>query len=184
MATAKKKAMTDDELVRELREFHHYESARRFDQLRRAPAPSLSEERRADDEAIKDLVGETCRRTSLAIGVYDAMHDATESWEGEFGGDLAYLMGAILKGEKFEAWMGASDDLMRLLVEAFELDNAVWDYVDLMNDDGDVVFPARIKTGILKAAGAGGMEPGTLGNLDEEDYPQAGAWVDVLKVKP
>ncbi len=135
-----------------------------------------------DDEAIKDLVGETCRRTSLAIGVYDAMHDATQSWEGEVGGDLAYLMGAILKGEKFEAWLGASDDLMRLLVRAFELDNAVWDYVDLMNDDGDVAFPARIKTGILRAAGAGGMEVGALGNLDVEDYPQAGAWVDVLKV--
>src|SRR5208283_1205448 len=101
MATAKKKAMTDDELSRELREFHHYEAARRFDQLVRAT--SVSQERSSEDEVIKDLVGETCRRASLAIGVYDTMCDATETFEGEVGVDLAYLMGAILKGEKFEA---------------------------------------------------------------------------------
>jgi hypothetical protein len=73
-----------------------------------------------DDEAIKDLVGETCRRASLAIGVYDAMLDATESFEDEIGADLAYLMGAILKGEKFEAWLGASDGLMCLLARKFD----------------------------------------------------------------
>jgi hypothetical protein len=43
-----------------------------------------------------------------------------------------------------------------------------------MNDEGDVAFPARIKAAFLA---------GDVGNLDEEDYPQAGAWVDVLKAK-
>jgi len=35
MSAQNKKAMTDEELVRELREFHHYESARRLEQLSR-----------------------------------------------------------------------------------------------------------------------------------------------------
>lgn len=129
--------------------------------------------REAEDEVVRDLVSKTCRRASLAEGVYDLMLDKTDTFEGEIGVDLAYLMGAILKGEKFEAWLGASDGLMRKLVASFDPDNAVWDYVDLMNDDGDVAFPERIKAAILA---------GDVGNLDEEDYPQAGAWVDVLKV--
>ncbi len=41
MSAQKKKAMTDEELVRELREFHHYESARRLEQLSRLHRESL-----------------------------------------------------------------------------------------------------------------------------------------------
>ena len=125
-----------------------------------------------EDEKVKALVSETVCRASLAIAVYNAMLDETESFEGEIGADLAYLMGAILKGEKFEAWYGLNDEFVRALLRSFDHTNAVWDSVDLMNDDVDDVFPARIKTAILV---------GGVGNLDEEDYPQAGAWINVLK---
>lgn len=166
----KKKAMTDDELVRELREFHHYASAARLQQL--TYAVSVAKAQSTEDEAIKDLVAETCRRASLVIAVYKAMLDETESFEDEIGADLAYFMGEVLKGGTFQAWLGSNDEFVRALARSFDVNNAVWSFVDLMNDDVDDVFPAHIKAAILA---------GDVDNLDVGHYLQAAAWVDVLK---
>ena len=70
----------------------------------------LEHRREAEDD-----VGETCRRASLVIGVYDAMLDGTDTFEGGIGSDVAYFMGEVLKGDKFQVWLGANDEFVRAL---------------------------------------------------------------------
>ena len=62
MAAKKKQAMTDEQLVRELREFHHYEAARRLEQLSRMAsvpsAPAVVESvQECGDDALTNIVG-------------------------------------------------------------------------------------------------------------------------------
>lgn len=49
---------------------------------------------------------ELSARAALALEVYNAMLDETDTFEGEVGADLAYFMGETLKGDKFQAWLG------------------------------------------------------------------------------
>ncbi len=111
--------------------------------------------------------GET---VDTAISVYDAVVDETESLEEEnIGANLAYLLGALLKGTRFEAHVLIHGPFLFMLKNGLGPHHKVWDSIDLADDEG--VLPGRIKRSLL----AGG-----LGNLDEEDYPSAGPWNDAL----
>lgn len=105
------------------------------------------------------------QRAVLALEAYNAMLDETDSFEGDVGADLAYLMGEVLKGDKFQAWLGLNDEFMRALVGRFGSGHELWKHVEL-------TFPDVVQAKILR---------GAIGNLDEEDFPLAGAWIEMLK---
>jgi hypothetical protein len=70
-------------------------------------------------------VEELARRAKLAADVYAASLDASDTFE-EIGGDLAYLMGAILNGYEFDEAGVTSEHFMPLLREHFEPSHEVW----------------------------------------------------------
>ncbi len=76
-ASKKPPAMTDDALVRELREFHHYESARRLEQLCRSHVAAVAVE--TADERQAALV------TWLRAGGRGPIADAIERGEWKDG---------------------------------------------------------------------------------------------------
>jgi hypothetical protein len=119
----------------------------------------------------------TCARAALALEVYNAMLEETDTFEGEIGADIAYFMGEVLKGDKFQAWLGSNDEFARLLVRSFGPDHRVWGHVELMNDDGGAPLPDRVATAVVGCVASGK----NLGDLDEEDYPAAGVWLEVLR---
>ena len=68
----------------------------------------------------------------LALDVYDVVLDATESLEeGSVGSDLAYLMGAILGGGKFNAEdEGPDSPIVKILRKAYpKKTHPIWDVV-------------------------------------------------------
>jgi hypothetical protein len=76
--------------------------------------------------------------SALATAVYDAVTDHTESLELDdmIGPDLAYLMGAILKGTGCE-WP-AGRPILAILRNAFPAaDHPVWGFIAIDPDDDD-----------------------------------------------
>ena len=71
-------------------------------------------------------------RVQLAIAVYDATMASTESFEAEdhIGADVAYLMGAILKEDRFDAW-SRNRELLRILRENFPPDHELWKFINI-----------------------------------------------------
>jgi len=71
-------------------------------------------------------------RVTLATAVFDVAVDNTASFEGDaapyptFGADLAYLLGAIVKGEAFELWTVEHGEFLAWLGEHFSDDHPVW----------------------------------------------------------
>jgi hypothetical protein len=120
-------------------------------------------------------------RARLALEAFEAVTCAVGSLVDEathYGASLAYLMGALLKGERFEGWLGEEGEgpFLRALLEEVGPDSKVWEAIDFMVNDGgkteDVALPARIKEKLLHGIGPG--------NLDEEDYPDLPAWHEAL----
>lgn len=80
------------------------------------------------------------KRTSkqrLAITVFDVVYEATETIEGDdlIGPDLAYLMGAILKGHGHGCEWPEDRQIVRLLREHFPQDHQVWEHVEIERSD-------------------------------------------------
>lgn len=111
-------------------------------------------------------------RAVIAIEVYDAAQNNSESFEEEdnLGANLAYLMGAILKGETFEAWPGVHEEFVTFLRESFGTRHVVWSSISLMGDSEAV--PTEIQDAMLDAASAH--------NLKKGDYAAAGSWVSLF----
>lgn len=73
-------------------------------------------------------------RALLAEEVYQSVFDATESLEGPMGIQLAYLMGAILKGSNIalNTEVDEEDEVLQLLRLIFPTEHAVWRYINVM----------------------------------------------------
>lgn len=87
------------------------------------------------DEWVLRCNGGLLKRAALAVQVYDVAMDGSESFDGEFGMQLAYLFGAILKGTHITLDM--SNDEENEVHQFFELlfsgDHPVWGYIEVEN---------------------------------------------------
>jgi len=74
---------------------------------------------------------EAVKRLELITEVWDEFFERTESFEdGEVGMWLAYLLGAIAKGEGFDLWPHPDYDAFRqILREAFPPGHRVWSHI-------------------------------------------------------
>jgi len=80
--------------------------------------------------------GSLLRRATLAREVYATIEHGTESLEADnLGADLAYLLGAILRGDSGCAW-DHDRPLVRLLRQHFADGHAVWRYAHVDEADG------------------------------------------------
>lgn len=81
------------------------------------------------------------KRAELAIRVYDEALDGSESFEGELGTQLAYLLGAILKGTHITLdCSNIEEDEVRQFFELlFPQGHPAWDHVKLEHNSGDDV---------------------------------------------
>ena len=123
-------------------------------------------------------------RARIATRVFNVCAANSDTFEGadNLGANVAYLMGAILKGERFEASCDVHRHFIALLSSHFAPSCAVWRSIDLMGDN-DLPLPARVKGLVLTCARTGK----TVSTLDDADYPLAAVWVDYLRpltVKP
>lgn len=76
------------------------------------------------------------QRHALAVEVYEHILGATESFEEQnIGADLAYLLGAILKGSEVEWDSESPPALNGVLSEGFEFAHPVWEYVTWTEED-------------------------------------------------
>lgn len=78
-------------------------------------------------------------RAALAREIYAKVENGTESFEVDhLGADLAYLLGAILRGDSGCEW---DDDrpFVRLLHDFFDDEHPVWQYVDTSAADSQEV---------------------------------------------
>ena len=78
--------------------------------------------------------GGLLRRAQLAQKVYDEAFEATESFEGEFGVHLTYLLGAILRNDKFQV-LTANPELQEafeLFAHIFPKNHEVWDFIEVV----------------------------------------------------
>lgn len=117
------------------------------------------------------------KREKTAIEVYKTIIDATESIEeGNLGANLAYLMGAILMGEDFDAYIEHHGAFIALLFNELNAAHPVWQTILLNGDNGPL--SAEVQAKLL----AGTL--GTLGNVNEEDCPAAGPWHRLFQSQP
>ena len=132
---------------------------------------------------MKSFAEETVSRANVAIDVYNALEAALGEDSLDAGveaspvaSNLVYLIGAILKGTRFQAWLNFHEPFVRLLVQQLPSDHKAWESIDLMAElpDGEVALPDHIKRSLVECRG--------VGNLDEEDYPDAGVWAEALGV--
>lgn len=114
---------------------------------------------KAHRAAIVDFKSKTVSRANAAIDVYNACMDHSQSFEEDnLGANLAYLMGAILKGEKFQAWLGVHEEFVAFLHENVPSDHDAWASIDFMVSDGrggDEALPERIKQKLLDGTDSG-----------------------------
>lgn len=114
------------------------------------------------------------KREKTAIEVYKTIIDATESIEeGNLGANLAYLMGAILMGEDFDAYIEHHGAFIALLFNELNAAHPVWQTILLNGDNGPLSAEVQAK-----------LLAGTLGNLDEEACPAAGPWHRLFQAQP
>jgi hypothetical protein len=85
--------------------------------------------------------GGLLKRAELAIRVYDEVLDGTESFEGELGTQLAYLLGAILRGTQITLDLSCveQDEVRQFFELLFPSGHPVWPYVKLESGPGDDV---------------------------------------------
>lgn len=98
----------------------------------------MTDERKPTPEDASPL-GETERlvgAAQLARDVYKHVYGQVTSFEFDFvGEDLAYLLGALLDNDFVEF----ADDrpILGILRPQFPPDSALWDYIDIVEDDDD-----------------------------------------------
>jgi hypothetical protein len=103
-------------------------------------------------------------RSELALDVYATIEHATESFEEEhIGADLAYLLGAILRGSGCE-W-DTDRPFVRLLRKCVHDEHAVWRSIHLVeSDETDAESPfgraQRVLGDVLDSAGFHSLEQG------------------------
>lgn len=119
-------------------------------------------------------------RANLASKIYNEVLDQTESFDytgplGEeepIGVTLAYLMGAILCGNFVVMTPHQHKTFVRVLLEGFGSKSPVWDSIRFESIEG-MALPDRVKKALIATGGQ-------IGNLDEEDYPEAAQWTEAL----
>lgn len=74
-------------------------------------------------------------RAELAKGVYEDALAASETFEGDFGMQLAYLFGAILKGTSItlDCAVAEEAEVLELLEGIFQKNHPVWVYIQVAN---------------------------------------------------
>lgn len=73
-------------------------------------------------------------RALLALEVYNSVLHNTETFvEDNIGADLAYLMGAILRGEQVDYFVDYFPRLYQLLYE-MDPDHEVFEFINVINE--------------------------------------------------
>lgn len=85
--------------------------------------------------------GGLLKRAELAARVYKEAFDGSETFEGEFGTQLAYLFGAILHGTTIVLDMEnpEKNGVWQFFKRLFSDDHPVWGYITLENQPPDEV---------------------------------------------
>lgn len=87
---------------------------------------------------MSDFSKKMADRGQAAAEVFEACLHNSESFEDkteiQLGTNLAYLMGSILKGAKFQAWLTMHEGFIHFLVGNLSLDAPAWNYIELMGD--------------------------------------------------
>lgn len=83
------------------------------------------------EEWAKRCNGGLLKRADLAREVYTQAFEATETFVGEIGTQMAYLQGAILMDKKITLYMGDAEqqEVYDLLTDIFPANHAVWEYI-------------------------------------------------------
>lgn len=83
------------------------------------------------DEWTARCAGGLLKRAELAREVYKEAIEASETFEGPFGTQLAYLFGAILEDKKITLDMTDDENIevYCLLTDIFPMNHDVWNYI-------------------------------------------------------
>ena len=86
-------------------------------------------------EWARNANGGLLKRAELAVRVYDEVIEGSETFEGELGIQLAYLLGAILKGTQITLDMSnvEQDEVHQFFGLLFPGDHPVWSHVRVEN---------------------------------------------------
>lgn len=79
--------------------------------------------------------GGLVHRAELAKRVYEEALEATETFEGDFGVQLAYLFGAILKNDRItlDGAVVEEAEVLEFLQGIFPSQHPVWNYIQVEN---------------------------------------------------
>jgi hypothetical protein len=82
-------------------------------------------------------------RGQLALDVYRLLYEETETFEGELGESIAYLLGGILTGDGIQQLEPRNDDdtrLLEILQSKYPPEHELWSLITTI--DGNVATPS------------------------------------------